>query len=144
MYRTFVTTKGRRDSRLIYDWLAERFAAGAEAWSAALARALMGLRRNPERHGLAPEADDADVEVRQFLFKTRRGRVYRGLFVVDGGEVKVLHIRGPGQRPLRPDELSAVTPVKNPPPRRSDLSCRSDTSAPHHSGAAALSSGNAC
>jgi plasmid stabilization system protein ParE len=76
MHRTFVTPKARRDARHIYEWLAERSVAGAEAWSAALAQALQSLNRNPERHGLAPEADEAEIPVRQFLFKTRRGHVY--------------------------------------------------------------------
>jgi plasmid stabilization system protein ParE len=105
MYRIAVTPKAKRDARINYEWLAERSMSGAEAWSAALSRALRALQDNPERHGLAPEGEDFDRPIRQFLFKTRRGRTYRGLFTIEGRVVRVLHIRGPGQRPLERDEL---------------------------------------
>jgi hypothetical protein len=39
------------------------------------------------------------------IFKTRRGRAYRALFLIRGDVVFVLHVRGPGQRPLEPGEL---------------------------------------
>lgn len=105
IYRVDLLPHAERDLGRNYAWLAERSMAGADAWMRALRAKLESLERNPYQFGLAPEADTSNVEVRQFLFKTRRGRVYRGLFVIDGDEVKVLHIRGPGQRPLRPDEL---------------------------------------
>ena len=56
-------------------------------------------------YGLAPEDEFTDAKLQQFLFKTRRGRTYRGVFVVVDNEVRILRIRGPGQPPLEADEL---------------------------------------
>lgn len=45
---------------------------------------------------LAAEADHFDESLRQVLFKTRRGRAYRALFVIRGRVVHVLcHSRKP-------------------------------------------------
>lgn len=46
-----------------------------------------------------------EPRVRQFLFKTRRGSVYRGLFAFDADEIVILRVRGAGQPPLESDEL---------------------------------------
>jgi len=39
------------------------------------------------------------------LFGTRRGRTYRAWFVIRGGAVQILCVGGPGERPLRPDDI---------------------------------------
>lgn len=104
-YRVELVPRAERDVGRNYIWLADRSKAGAAAWMRALRQKLESLERNPLQFGLAPEADTTEAEIRQFLFKTRRGSVYRGLFVIESDVVKVLHIRGPGQRPLRPDEF---------------------------------------
>jgi plasmid stabilization system protein ParE len=104
-YRVVITHRARRDARLIAEWIAERSGSGAAAWSAALDRALRLLSSSPERHSIAPEADESTLPLRQFLFKTRRGRVYRGLFTVTEDVVLVLHIRGPGQDLVRPEDF---------------------------------------
>jgi len=36
---------------------------------------------------IAREFSDVDLDVRQVLFKTKHGRLYRGIFHVDGTEV---------------------------------------------------------
>jgi len=56
---------------------------------------------------LAVESDYVDFEVREVLFKTRRGLVYRALYTIRGDEVFVLHVRGPGQDFLSAEQLSA-------------------------------------
>lgn len=58
--------------------------------------------------GPAHEHDDCELDVRQALFKTRRGRVYRALFFLEGRDVFILRVRGPGQAPVDPDELGTV------------------------------------
>lgn len=45
-------------------------------------------------------------EIREFLFKTRRGRVFRGVFVILDDEVHVLHVRSSDRGPLTAEELS--------------------------------------
>ncbi|MDP8925057.1 MAG: type II toxin-antitoxin system RelE/ParE family toxin [Chloroflexota bacterium] len=54
----------------------------------------------PRRCPLACENDDFDVEVRQRLHGD-----YRILFTVDGGTVRILHVRHGARRPLTPDEM---------------------------------------
>ena len=61
---------------------------------------------HPRRFPLAPENSLATLgEVRQFLFKTRRGRTYRAVYVIMDDEVRILRVRGPGQPPLTDDEM---------------------------------------
>ncbi len=55
--------------------------------------------------GQAPESEYVVEEIRQFFFKTRRGLRYRALFSISGVKIYVLHVRGPGQELLGPDEL---------------------------------------
>ncbi len=100
-----IVRRAERDAQQIFDWLAARSADGALRWWDAFELAVAKLGENPSGYGLAPENDLAETELRQFLFKTRRGRTYRGVFSVSGDEVKILRVRGPGQPPLEPDEL---------------------------------------
>lgn len=63
------------------------------------------LTTTPENCSLAPENDDHEEEIRHILFKTRRGKTYRAIFIIRTDTVFVLHIRGPGQDLTEPDEL---------------------------------------
>ena len=54
----------------------------------------------PFRHAAVPEAATVSADVRQRLFRTRRGRLYRLLYVVVESEVRILRVRGPGQPEL--------------------------------------------
>ncbi len=58
------------------------------------------------RTRIAAEQLISSFELRQFLFKTRRGRTYRGVFAVVNHEVRIVRVRGPGQGPLTDNELS--------------------------------------
>ena len=51
---------------------------------------------------LAPENEWFDEEIHERLFKTKRGSPYRLLFVVARTQVRILHVRGPGQDLVRP------------------------------------------
>ena len=82
---------------------------GAVRWWFAFDEAVHKLTDHPLDCGLAPESETLRFQLRQFLFKTRRGRRYRGVFVVIGDEVRVLRIRGPGQPPLERNELGDIT-----------------------------------
>lgn len=104
-YRVIVAPSAAREARAIHSWLGERSIAGATAWSSALNSALERLKSNPTGCVLASENDDAPIEIREFSFKTRRGRRYRGIFEIQYDVVHVLHIRGPGQELLRPEEF---------------------------------------
>ena len=98
--------RAKEDKRQILVWLLERSRQGAAAWLSAYDDALQRLDQDADSYGQAPENDDCPlVDVRQALFKTRRGRVYRVVFFIEGTDAYVLRVRGPGQPPLQPDEL---------------------------------------
>ncbi len=98
--------KAKEDKQAILEWLLERSRQGAAAWLDAYDDALGRLRDRADSYGQALENDECpQVDVRQLLFKTRRGSVYRIIFFIDQRDVFVLRVRGPGQPPLQPDEL---------------------------------------
>lgn len=100
---TFVVrelAKAKQDKRSIFHGLQQRSPAGAAAWLDAYDAAIDSLSRDAESHGEAMEARDCDVSIRQALFKTRRGRVYRIIYFIERSDVFVLRIRGPGQAPV--------------------------------------------
>jgi hypothetical protein len=97
--------KARLDKRNIFAWLDKRSPSGALAWLDAYDSLLERLQQDAAACGSAPESHDCDFDVRQALFKTRRGRVYRVLFFLEGQEVFILRLRGPGQAPITPEEM---------------------------------------
>jgi len=105
MFRVHELRRAQADVRSIAHWLAQRSPQGAQAWLRAYDEMISRLEQKPESCGLAMESKDCDLDVRQALFKTRRGRVYRSLFLIDNQDVYILRVRGPGQAPVEPDEL---------------------------------------
>jgi plasmid stabilization system protein ParE len=99
--------KARQDVDCILNWLIHerKTPHGAVAWLRAYEAAAAALATSADAYGLAPEDGFVDYVVRQFLFKTRSGRVYRGLYTIDGEEVLILRVRGPGQAEVQLDEL---------------------------------------
>jgi plasmid stabilization system protein ParE len=93
------------DADSIFDWLASRSPAGSARWYAAFLTAADSLSIDPFRHDVAPESEILGLDIRHRFFKTRRGRVYRLLFVVVDDEVRILRVRGPGQPPLTAEEV---------------------------------------
>lgn len=104
--RVCIFPRAEQDAQVIFDYLANRSSDGAIAWWSALEAAIDSLASDQiEAYQLAPEDDLSNRTLRQFLFKTRRGQVYRGIFVFDENEVIVLRIRGPGQSTIASTEL---------------------------------------
>jgi plasmid stabilization system protein ParE len=97
-----------RDFNGILEYIAARSKAGAEAWARAFDRALTHLETNADSCPLAAEDEYVDFEVREILFKTRRGLIYRILFTIREATVFILHVRGPGQ------DLVAAMEIRNP------------------------------
>jgi plasmid stabilization system protein ParE len=97
--------KAQADIRSIVGWLAERSPQGAKAWVRAYDEMVRRLEEQASSCGPAEEAEEFELDVRQALFKTRRGRVYRALFIIEGQQVYLLRVRGPGQAPIQSDEL---------------------------------------
>jgi hypothetical protein len=97
--------KAKQDKDSIFRWLHERSPTGAVAWLSAYDSLIERLKQGASSFGVAPESADCEFDVRQALFKTRRGRVYRALFFIDGQQVYILRIRGPGQAPITPEDI---------------------------------------
>jgi plasmid stabilization system protein ParE len=102
-----ILSRAQADVDRIYLWLRRRSPAGAAAWYAALLHTLHELGGNAAVYSIAPEAQSLCIDLQQTFFKTRRGRTYRLLFVVRAEEIRVLRVRGPGQRPVTPRDLPA-------------------------------------
>ncbi len=99
-------SRAKADKRHILRWLLERSPQGGKAWLKAYDDALVTLAENADSFSEALENKDCPLlEVKQTFFKTRRGRVYRLLYFVEGSDVYVLRVRGPGQAPVDPQEL---------------------------------------
>jgi hypothetical protein len=99
-YTVFELPKAKDDKHSIFRWLNERSPQGAVAWLDAYDELVNRIKDDAPRFGKSPESQDCDFEIRQGLFKTRRGRVYRVLFFVEGADAYVLRVRGPGQAPV--------------------------------------------
>ena len=98
--------RAQADIRHIFSWLAERSPQGARAWLDAYDAMVARLEQSADALGPADENKDCEFDVRQALFKTSRGRVYRAIFFIEGDEVFIVRVRGPGQAPVQPDDLA--------------------------------------
>ena len=108
-YHVRVLTRAQHDVAACYSYIAERSAQGAASWFNRFAETRDRLGVDADRRGLAKESGHVDHEIREVFFKTRKGRPFRILFTIQGDEVLVLRVRGPGQDDVPPDELSSET-----------------------------------
>jgi hypothetical protein len=97
--------KANADKRQIFEWLHLQSRAGAIAWLAAYDAMIERLKKGADTFGEAYEKADLDMDVKQALFKTRRGRVYRALFILEARDVFILRVRGPGQAPVSATDI---------------------------------------
>ena len=67
-YHVQITDTAQAELEQAFQWLQEQSKVAAESWRAKLIQAIRSLERNPMRCGLAPEAEDLPIEVRQFLY----------------------------------------------------------------------------
>ncbi len=104
-YRVELTERAYHDIDRIMTWLATWSPGAEDRFSASLFDSLPRLESNPFECGLAYENSESPETLRHLLFETRRGRVYRALFIVREDIVKILTIQSPGERPVPPDEL---------------------------------------
>jgi len=100
-----VLRRAQREVSQIVRWLHERSPRGADAWYQRWLHALKRLKSNADTCGLAPEDELSLETVRHILFKTRRGNMYRALFIVRGKLAYVFSVRGPGQDLLRAEDI---------------------------------------
>jgi plasmid stabilization system protein ParE len=87
----------------MYCWIAEHEGQPLNAlrWLDSLQEAIASLREHPQRCPRAPEAVHFDREIRQLLFHS-----HRVLFVVDGEDVVVLHVRHASRLPATDEDLA--------------------------------------
>lgn len=104
-FRVELTEGAYYDLDRLLAWLAARSPGAEERLSARFYESLPRLEANPFACGLAHENPEFPEELRHLLFETRKGRVYRALFVVRGDLVKILSIRAPGEKNVRPADF---------------------------------------
>jgi plasmid stabilization system protein ParE len=97
--------RAERDVDHILHWLNERSPQGAASWLRRWDETFATLESSADEYGLAPENEESSLEIRQILFRTRKGRDYRALYTIRGQHVFVMHIRAPGQDLVPPEEL---------------------------------------
>ena len=95
-----------RDKRHIFEWLFQRSPQGAAAWLDAYDQMIERRTAAADSYPAAHENQDLDLEVKQVHFKTKRGRIYRAVFHVDGRDVFILRVRDPGQAPNTQDDVA--------------------------------------
>jgi hypothetical protein len=62
--------------------------------------------KSPLSCGFAYENRYFPQEVRHLLFEVWKGRPYRALFIVQDDVVKILCIRAPGEKPVKPKDVA--------------------------------------
>jgi plasmid stabilization system protein ParE len=106
MSRTLrILQRAQADVDNTFNWLAHRSVRGAIAWYLAFRREVERIAASPEGFAEAPEASLLGRQLRQSVFKTRRGRMYRIVFEFSEAEIILLRVRGPGQSRLRRRDL---------------------------------------
>jgi plasmid stabilization system protein ParE len=105
IYRVTILRRAQHDVEAIEEYISARSKQGARSWVKRFRDAMASLKKDPLREPLAPENDDFPREVRNITFRTRKGRTYRAIFLVEGQEVRVLRVQGAGQDTLTTDEL---------------------------------------
>jgi plasmid stabilization system protein ParE len=95
-HRLVVQRLARRDLEEYYLWAARRAPQTATRWYERFKESLRRLAKSPKRCGLAPENRKVRIELRQLLFG-RKPNVYRAIYTIEPGIVRVLRIRR-GQR----------------------------------------------
>jgi plasmid stabilization system protein ParE len=87
-----------------YLWIKERAPMAAEKWRDELIGKIQGLAENPRRHPLAPESGKFPWDIRQLLFRKRRGQ-FRVFYTIDKKRVVILAVRRSARKPLEEGDL---------------------------------------
>jgi plasmid stabilization system protein ParE len=106
-YIVRVLVHAQADIAKCFAYLSERSPRGAANWFNRFAETRDRLSRDPLRRPVAPESRFVSYEIREVLFKTRKGKPYRILFTVVADEVRILRVRGPGQDELSQEDFGA-------------------------------------
>lgn len=97
--------RAKRDVSEIQAWIKSRSPKGAATWLAALEKGISYLSEFAVSSAAAPEANDPGIDLKQRMFKTRRGNSYRLLFIIRAETVHILAVRGMGQDLLHDGDI---------------------------------------
>src|SRR5687768_8921069 len=101
-YRVIVSDTATDEVAIIYRWIRRRSAQGAYRWYEAFAELVIALETTADQHPLTTQQRMHERGVREAFFKTAHGNRYQALFDIVHGDVRILHVRGPGQAPIQP------------------------------------------
>jgi len=104
-YSVVLFRRAKDDIRSILRWLGRKSPQGMARWRNALYTAFDQIAADPSACSPVAEGNRLPEGLRQRLFSTRHGNVYRIVFVVQSEEVWILRVRSPGQRPLRNKDI---------------------------------------
>ncbi len=104
-YRLVIVEPAEVDVDGIYAYILARSPQGAASWYRAFVACTRRIVLQPLACSIAPENPEFGFELRQALFKTRYGSIYRCVFTVVRDEVRILRVRGPGQAPLKAADI---------------------------------------
>lgn len=104
IFRVLLQKLAVEDLREAYLIAAGRAPAAAGSWLQRFHAALQTLDQRPDRCPLAPESRKCGVELREFLFG-KQPNVFRVVFLIDGGDVRILRIRRAQRRWLSRTEI---------------------------------------
>jgi plasmid stabilization system protein ParE len=104
-YVVAILRRANADLQEKFIWLNRRSPKGADRWYEAFESAIRKLESDAASYPLAIEAAKLRVDARECYFKTKHGKMYRIVFVIAGNQVRVLRVRGPGQRTIRRRDL---------------------------------------
>jgi len=103
-YQVELSRRAESDIEEAFLYIQQRAPLNATGWRHGLEAKLRVLERMPGSFELAPESQDATIEVRQLLY----GR-YRILYTVRGSTVFVLTVRHGARQFMAPEELEDFT-----------------------------------
>lgn len=104
-FEVYELPKAKFDKQTIFDWLANNSPQGAATWLDSYDAMIRRLEQHADSLEEALESRECEMNLKQALFKTKRGRVYRAIFCIENDKVYVLRVRGPGQAPIEPDAV---------------------------------------
>jgi plasmid stabilization system protein ParE len=104
-YRVRLTDKAEQDVAHVLEWFCDQAATAAGGkWFTQLMATIDTLETMPERCGLAAEAADIGLDIREILVGKRHG-TYRVLFQVQGRTVYVLRVWHAARDAVTRDDL---------------------------------------
>lgn len=98
------TLNAQREIEESFLWIQERAPRAAEKWRDELIGKVEALAVNPHFHPVAPESSRFPREIRQMLFRKRRGQ-FKVFYTIVEKRVIILSVRHSMRKPLEEGDL---------------------------------------